>query len=193
MVKNRNKERCKRLFAFVHVCSRLFRKILVSVKFFVRNSGAGNGCANFMGPWKNAFFLQDKAMSIKFLVLGGVFWFFFVGGGECRFYFYGREDFSDKLFFCLRFRLLGGRACLEEGRLGLPGEVWELRFLPSFAIPKPSGKTSGSPRHTPSIHLRPSEPLHLLAFVSVCQRLFAFARICLRPPLSRPPLRDTEN
>ena len=34
-------------------------------------------------------------MSIKFLVLGGgVFWFFF-GGGECRFCFYGRADFSE--------------------------------------------------------------------------------------------------
>ena len=34
-------------------------------------------------------------MSIKFLVLGGgVFWVF-GGGGECRFYFYGRADFSD--------------------------------------------------------------------------------------------------
>ena len=34
-------------------------------------------------------------MSIKFLVLeGGVFWV--LGGGECRFYFYGRADFSDK-------------------------------------------------------------------------------------------------
>ena len=42
------------------------------------------------------FFLQEKAMSIKFLVLGGggVFWVF-GGGGKCRFYFYGREDFSD--------------------------------------------------------------------------------------------------
>ena len=30
------------------------------------------------------------------------------------------------------------------------------------------------------------------AFVSVCLRLFAFARICLRPPLLRPPLRDTD-
>ena len=62
-------------------------KILVSVKILVRNSGAGNGCANFMGAWKNAFFLQEKPMSVKFLLLGG--------GGECRFYFYGREDFSD--------------------------------------------------------------------------------------------------
>ena len=34
-------------------------------------------------------------MSIKFLVLGGGY-FGFWGGGECRFYFYGREDFSDK-------------------------------------------------------------------------------------------------
>ena len=33
-------------------------------------------------------------MSIKFLVLGGVFGVFF-WGGECRFYFYGRADFSD--------------------------------------------------------------------------------------------------
>ena len=31
-------------------------------------------------------------MSTKFLLLGGGVW---GGGGECRFYFYGREDFSD--------------------------------------------------------------------------------------------------
>ena len=48
----------------------------------------------FYGRLKNAFFLQEKAMSIKFLVLGGGgIWVFF--GGECRFYFYGREDFSE--------------------------------------------------------------------------------------------------
>ena len=29
-------------------------------KIFVRNSGAGNGCANFMDAWKNALFLQEK-------------------------------------------------------------------------------------------------------------------------------------
>ena len=28
--------------------------------------------------------------------------------------------------------LSGGRGCLEEGRLGVPGQVWEFRFLPSF-------------------------------------------------------------
>ena len=39
-----------------------------------------------------------KAMSIKFLVLGegGDFGFFWGGGGKCRFYFYRREDFSER-------------------------------------------------------------------------------------------------
>ena len=41
-----------------------------------------------MGAWKNVFFLQEKPTSVKFLLLGGGFL-----GGECRFYFYGREDF----------------------------------------------------------------------------------------------------
>ena len=40
-------------------------------KIVSRNSGAGNGCANFMGAWKNSFFLQEKPMSMKFLLLGG--------------------------------------------------------------------------------------------------------------------------
>ena len=62
------------------------------------NSGAGNGCANFMDTWKNCLLSAGKLMSIKFLVLGGGILglgFFFWGGGEslCRFYFYGREDF----------------------------------------------------------------------------------------------------
>ena len=34
-------------------------------------------------------------MSIKFLVLGGGGILGFGGGGECRFHFYGRADFSD--------------------------------------------------------------------------------------------------
>ena len=63
---------------------------------FVRNSGAGNGCANFMDAWKHALFLQEKPCPQKFLVFfGGVFWVFW-GAGECRFHFYGLEDFSDK-------------------------------------------------------------------------------------------------
>ena len=41
---------------------------------------------------KKASVLQEKPMSIKFLVLGGGWG----GGGKCQFYFYGREDFSDE-------------------------------------------------------------------------------------------------
>ena len=38
-------------------------------------------------------------MSIKFLVLGGgVFWVFWGGGGECRFDFNGRADFSEIVY-----------------------------------------------------------------------------------------------
>ena len=38
----------------------LFQKNPRVRKIRVRNSGAGNGCANFMDTWKNAFFLQEK-------------------------------------------------------------------------------------------------------------------------------------
>ena len=61
-------------------------------KMFVRNSGAGNGCVNFMDAWKNAFFLQEKPMSIKFLVLGGGGWVFF-WGGSADFIFMGARTF----------------------------------------------------------------------------------------------------
>ena len=67
-------------------------------KVFARNSGAGNGCANFMGVWKNAFFLQENPMPIKFLVLGGVFGFFFVGGGSADLIFMGA-----RIFLILKF------------------------------------------------------------------------------------------
>ena len=46
-------------------------------------------------PGKNAFFLQENLYVHKIpRFRGGVFWFFW-GGGECRFYFYGRADFSE--------------------------------------------------------------------------------------------------
>ena len=44
-------------------------------------------------------------MSIKFLVLGGGGNWFFGGGGKCRFYFYGREDFSES-FSATRTRIV---------------------------------------------------------------------------------------
>ena len=70
----------------------IFRKILVSVKLFVRNSGAGNGCANFMDTWKKCVLSAGKTMSVKFPFFGVGVW---GEGGECRFDFYGRADFSE--------------------------------------------------------------------------------------------------
>ena len=51
-------------------------------KIRVRNSGAGNGCVNFMDAWKNAFFLQGKTHVHKiprFRGGGGILGFW--GGG----------------------------------------------------------------------------------------------------------------
>ena len=74
------------------------RKILVSVKMFARNSGTGNGRANFMGAWKKAFFLQENLHAHKIpRFRGGGVGGFRGGGVKCRFYFYGREDFSEHL------------------------------------------------------------------------------------------------
>ena len=80
-------------------------------KVFVRNSGAGNGCANFMDAWKNAFFLQEKThVHIKFLVLGGggILGFFF-WGGSADFIFMGARIFLTPLFPALCSRVLGTR------------------------------------------------------------------------------------
>ena len=80
----------KRLTRYFYKKNPRFRKIRV------RNSGAGNACANFMGAWKKSVLSTGKPASIKFLVLGGgVFWVWGGGGGKCRFYLYGRGDFSD--------------------------------------------------------------------------------------------------
>ena len=48
-----------------------------------------------MDTWKKCVLSARKPMSIKFCVLEGG-GFGGGGGGKCRFYFYGREDFSDK-------------------------------------------------------------------------------------------------
>ena len=39
--------------------TRLSLEVPLVRKILVRNSGAGNGRANFMDTWKNAFFLQE--------------------------------------------------------------------------------------------------------------------------------------
>ena len=63
-------------------------------KIRVRNSGAGNGCANFMDARKKCVHSAGKTMSIKFLVLGGgVFWVLGGGGGSADFIFMGARIF----------------------------------------------------------------------------------------------------
>ena len=70
----------------------------MSIKMFARNSGAGNGCANFMGAWKNCVLSAGKPHVHRIvLVLRGEGILGFGEGGACRFYFYGREAFSE---FC---------------------------------------------------------------------------------------------
>ena len=51
-------------------------------KIRVRNSGAGNGCANFMDAWKRCVRSAGKSLSIKFRVLGGGEFWVLGGGGE---------------------------------------------------------------------------------------------------------------
>ena len=65
-------------------------------KIFVRDSGAGNGCANSMGASKKCVLSAGKTHVHKIPPSrgGGVFGVL-GGGGECRFYFYGREDFCE--------------------------------------------------------------------------------------------------
>ena len=68
-------------------------------KIRVRNSGAGNGCVNFMDAWKNALFLQEKPMSIKIPRFrgGGYFGFFLGGGGgSADFIFMGARIFLNQ-------------------------------------------------------------------------------------------------
>ena len=54
-------------------------------KIFVRNSGAGNGCANFMGAW-NFCFLSAGNLHVhkipRFRGGGGILFFFWGGGAD---------------------------------------------------------------------------------------------------------------
>ena len=73
-----------------------FRKILVSVKFVSAILGPEMAAPILWTHGKMPFFCRKTSMSIKILVLGGGGSIWVFGGGECRFYFYGREDFSDR-------------------------------------------------------------------------------------------------
>ena len=78
-------------------------------------------------------------MSIKFLVLGGWYFGVFFGGGECRFYFYGRADFSEVK---VNFSNVQTR-CIVKGEAQKSPLFWRfsgvfdfLRIACSVGIPK---------------------------------------------------------
>ena len=72
------------------------RKILVSVKFVSAILGPEMGASILWTPGKMRSFLQEKTHVHKIPRFRGGGYFGFWGGGECRFYFYGRADFSFK-------------------------------------------------------------------------------------------------
>ena len=82
-------------FSAIAIFRRMFQKNPRVRKIRVRNSGAGNGVRQFYGRAEKCVLSAGKTMSIKFLVSGGGGILGFWGGGECRFYFYGRADFSE--------------------------------------------------------------------------------------------------
>ena len=68
-------------------------------KIRVRNSGAGNGCANFMDTWKKCVLSAGKPVSIKFLLFRGGFG----GGGGVPILFLWARDFSEMAFSLQEF------------------------------------------------------------------------------------------
>ena len=79
-------------------------EILVSMKLFARNSGPGNGCANFMGAWDFGFFLQENLHAHKIPRFGGRGWVFFFGGGGCaNFIFMGVGIFGADVHDLFKF------------------------------------------------------------------------------------------
>ena len=67
------------------------RRILVSVKFVSAILGPEMGAPILWTPGKMRSFCRENHVR-KIPLFWGGFW----GGGECRFYFYGRADFSEE-------------------------------------------------------------------------------------------------
>ena len=77
-------------------------------KMFVRNSGAGNGCANFMGTWKNCVLSAGKPPVHKIpRFRGGGYFGVWGGGGSADFIFMGARIFLNclKIASDLRFAI----------------------------------------------------------------------------------------
>ena len=88
--------------------------LLVSVKFLSAILGPEMGAPILWTPGKMRPFCRKTSMSMKFLVLGGGGILGF-GGGKCRFYFFGRADFSEvSQFFSFVLVVVGSRTIVAR-------------------------------------------------------------------------------
>ena len=112
-----------------------FRKNPRVRKILVRNSGAGNGCANFMDTWKNAFFLQENLNVHKIPRFGGGGgnFGFGGGGGSADFIFMGAGIF---LRFCSCRTLVSSGPEAGQWLCGSSEKFYlsEARFTHAFAV-----------------------------------------------------------
>ena len=64
---------------------------------FARDSGAGNGCASFIGAWKKCVLPAGKPHAHEIFRFRGGYFGFLGGWGSTDIIFYVREDFSEIL------------------------------------------------------------------------------------------------
>ena len=79
------------------------QKNLVSVKFVSAILGPEMAAPILWTPGKKRPFCRKNLHVHKIPRFRGGYLGFFFGGGECRFYFYGRGDFSEINLICIYF------------------------------------------------------------------------------------------
>ena len=142
------------MFVLKGILGILIRKILVSVKFSVRNSGAGNGVRQFYGHLEKCVLSAGKTMSRKIpLFWGGGGW---GGGGSADFIFMGARIFlkgilggSSKSF--LR-KASGYRAipCIGNGRNIVSRVLFRKREL-SYSLSSAANSVSSAKNSVSSL------------------------------------------
>ena len=103
---------------------------LVSINFFAHNTGAGNGCAKFMGAWSFCVLSAGSLHAQKFLLLGGDFGFFgdMGVGGSADLIFMGAGIFLMRVqsWSRTRVRIAASIAFLFSAYLGVLGTIVSL-------------------------------------------------------------------
>ena len=114
-------------YTYTHTYTHFYQKNPRVRKIRVRNSGAGNGCANLMDTWKKCVLSAGKTLSVKFPFLGGGW-----GGGSADFIFMGariflilhfKEDLAQSSLKPCCLATHEGRSCRAESGLNLVDDV----------------------------------------------------------------------